>query len=169
MGAAVSDETSVVLLFGSALGANHAGTLASERPDLATILGPTTSPAAVTVISYTASAAHVGVAQHIRLDPTQPPGADRWLARVGAFTIARRLAGSPGGRLLNSVGPVDPGRVFWRAVRHSADARKAIRHADVVIAGDVAAITAAWQALRRHWVPRALQDHRARSLLVPED
>jgi len=86
---------------------------------------------------------------------------DRVLVAFGARGLYRRLARFPLGRLLNSLGPVDPGRVMWRAVRRDADAREALTGADIVLAADPAGIKTAWTAARRGWTAEAFYDRGA--------
>jgi hypothetical protein len=166
--ALVASDSLIVLLLGSRVGTGDSGILASERPDLATILGSKDSSATIIVVSFGKAGAPDDTVRRIRLDPHALSALDRWLGRSGAFAIADRISRTPLGRLLNSLGPVDPGRVFWRSVRGNHEARAAIRSADVVIAGDTAAIKTAWLSVRRGWVMRALYDHRAKSLLVSD-
>lgn len=94
-----------------------------------------------------------------------PPGpVDRLLRALGGHRLRAALARVPVGRLLNSMGPLDPGRVFWRAVRRHPAARAALRGADAAYAADLAAVTTAWIAVRRGWVREARYDHRASAL-----
>lgn len=69
---------------------------------------------------------------------------DRVLSRVGAVRLQSALQKYPAGRLLNSLGPLDQSRVFWRAVREREDAMSALRSADVLVAVDLAAVRTAW-------------------------
>lgn len=94
---------------------------------------------------------------------------DRLLVAIGAGRVHARLARSPIGRLLNSLGPVDQGRVFWRAVRRAPEALDVLREADVAIAGDAAAVKTAWLARRRGWVAAAYYDHRSAGLVARGD
>jgi|GEM_PF-3212038 len=89
-------------------------------------------------------------------------GYTRLLRRLGAQGIYQRLAQFPAGRLLNSVGPLDPGRVTWRSIRRHADARRWISRADLLIASDDESVMSAWHARRRGWVPEARFDPRSR-------
>jgi hypothetical protein len=78
--------------------------------------------------------------------------------------VRDRLARSPIGRLLNSLGPVDQGRLFRRAVRSDSEAMAMLRAADVAIAADLAGVATAWTAVRRGWVSEAYYDHRASAI-----
>jgi hypothetical protein len=81
---------------------------------------------------------------------------DRALRAVGAPALRDRLARSPAGRLLNSLGPVDAGRVFWRSLRLRPDALALTGPDVIVVAGDLAATRAAWMLHRRGAASRAL-------------
>ncbi|MFC9332423.1 hypothetical protein [Arthrobacter sp. NPDC057009] len=89
------------------------------------------------------------------VSPSRRPLADRVLARLplgGAETVLRK---SPLGRLLISLGPTDPSRVFWRAVRADPAALAMLSSADVVLAADLPAVRTAWQVLHTGKVPQA--------------
>lgn len=94
---------------------------------------------------------------------------DRLLAALGAYALRDRLSRFPLGRLLNSLGPVDQGRVFWRAVRRDRDALTTLKSADAVYATDLAAAKTAWIAVHRGWVRSAVYDHAARGYLASLD
>lgn len=165
----MQSDAVVVLLFGSRVTTGQAGTLTSERPDLAAILGEGTTVAELGFVRFGPLGARPDEsAQRVTLDAANLSTVDRLLRRIGAFALYGRLSHFPIGRLLNSLGPVDPGRVFWRSVRRSPEARSAIAAADAVIAGDGAAIKTAWIVRHRRWVGRAVYDHRAASLLANE-
>lgn len=76
------------------------------------------------------------------------PTLDRVLARIGAPRLHRILQAYPAGRLLNSLGPLDPSRVLWRAVRESEDAVSLLKSADVLLAVDLAGVRTAWKTRR---------------------
>lgn len=94
---------------------------------------------------------------------------DRVLRALGAYALRDRLSRSPIGRLLNSLGPVDQGRVFWRAVRNDRGALATLKSADLVVASDLAAAKTAWIAVHRGWVREAIYDHAARGYLASLD
>jgi hypothetical protein len=94
---------------------------------------------------------------------------DRVLRAMGAYALRDRFSRSPIGRLLNSLGPVDQGRVFWRAVRNDRGALTTLKSADVVVASDLAAAKTAWIAVHRGWVREATYDHAARGYLAVLD
>ena len=71
---------------------------------------------------------------------------------------AARLARFPLGRLLNSLGPADAGRVLWRSVRRDRAAMELLGRADILVAADGAAVATVWHAARRYPAARALTD-----------
>jgi len=86
---------------------------------------------------------------------------DRVFEVVGVTALRDRLAGFPAGRLLNSMGPADAARAFWRGIRASSTAR-ALTGSDVlVVAGDLPATRAAWHLLRSGRAAQALWGLRA--------
>ena len=97
-----------------------------------------------------------------------PDRLTRFLRRLGLEAWVRALAGSPAGRLINSIGPLDPGRVVWRSLRGDREARRLLEGSDLLIAADSTAVMAAWHARRRHWVGEARFDPRAREFLAAE-
>lgn len=78
------------------------------------------------------------------------PTLDRLLSRTGAARVHRALQKLSVGRLINSLGPLDQSRIFWRAVRENNDAMSALQSADVLLAVDLAAVRTAWQVRRRN-------------------
>jgi len=163
----VSGETisqRIVLVFGSGTDAQSSTALASDSSELALLLKRSTGPLNIGVVSLGISREIAGTSEHIRLDDAGAGLADRLLRAVGAFALSAWFARFPIGRLLNSLGPVDQGRVFWRAVRRQPDAMRLIKAANVVIATDVPATKTAWIAARRGWVTDAFYDHRSASV-----
>jgi len=154
----------VVLLFGSGGNTTESTALASESSRLASLLDTATGPVEVSVISLGLSRTITGLAEHIRLDESGRSTADGLLTAVGAFALRTFLASYPAGRLLNSLGPVDPSRVFWRAVKRQPAAMRCLASADVVIATDAATTKTAWLAVHRGWVDDAYLDHRSASV-----
>lgn len=152
--------TIVVLLLGSerALGAGAA--LDGERSRLDLLLEES-GPVEIRLVSRHDVGVVDGVVEQLSLAGHDVGPLDRVLGALGATRLHDRLARVPIGRLLNSMGPLDQGRVFWRAVRRSPEARALIRGADVAIAGDAAAVKTAWLARRRGLVAAAYYDHRA--------
>lgn len=74
--------------------------------------------------------------------------ADRFLNWAMLRRIYNIFQKFPAGRLINSLGPLDQSRIFWRAVRADPAVRSALEHCDVLIAVDLAAVRTAWE-LRR--------------------
>lgn len=56
----------------------------------------------------------------------------------------------PIGRLINSLGPLDQSRIFWRAVRKDPVVLSALQSCDVLVAADLAAVKTAWELRRKH-------------------
>lgn len=153
----------VVLVFGPAADGERSGALSSESSELAARLADA-GPTEVGVISLGLKRSIAGAAEHVRLDGAAPSPTDRVFAAIGARTLQTRLARSPLGRLLNSLGPIDPNRVMWRAVRRDPAALQLLASADIVVAVDLSATKTAWVALRRGWASEAIYDHRAASV-----
>lgn len=76
-------------------------------------------------------------------------GLDGILARVRLTRVAEVMGRTPVGRLLNSLGPLSPARIFRRQLRRDKAANAVLSRADVIIAADVAATAAAWAAAHR--------------------
>jgi hypothetical protein len=74
---------------------------------------------------------------------------DRMLGRIGADRLYAFFQKFPAGRLINSLGPLDQSRVFWRAVRKHENAMRSLRSADILLAVDLPAVRTAWQMRRR--------------------
>lgn len=151
------------VLFGDGMASERPAALGSENSPLASLLGAP-EPLEVVVVSLGTSRRIDGAVAHVALGDDDLAPADRIFARLGAFRLRALLGRSPLGRLLNSLGPIDPSRVFWRAVSRHPEALALVRSADVVIAADLAAVKTAWIAMRREGVAEAHYDHRAASL-----
>ena len=121
--------TSVVLLFGSDVDAGHVSTLASERSRLQSIIEETPGAVEVDLVSFGLDRTFPGIRTHVNLKGRSLGPLDAVLRAMGVFALRRKCATFPLGRLLNSMGPVDPGRVFWRAVRRDQTALDVIRRA----------------------------------------
>lgn len=155
---------SIVLLVG--VGGSQSGltALPAEGSLLTTLLADADYVTSVSVVFGGTGRTIVGL-ENSRVVPTPAPALiDRVLGTIGGFALRRRLAMFPLGRLINSLGPLDAGRVFWRSVRRDREALDLIRGADVAIAGDAAAIKTAWLAVRRGLVADAYVDYRAGSI-----
>lgn len=153
----------IVLLFGSGSDDKRSGALATEHSQLATLLEEATGAVEVSVISLGLSRSIDGTSDHIRVDESGRSVVNRVLAVFGAFAVRARFTTFPIGRLLNSLGPVDQGRVFWRSVRRNPEAMRALQSADVAIATDLTSTKTAWLAVHRGWVDSAFYDHRSAS------
>ena len=102
-----------------------------------------------------------GIAATIALAASRRTPLDAFFASIGAHALRDRLARFPAGRLLNSLGPADAARTFWRTLRHDP-AAIALTGPDVVaVAGDLAATRAAWQLLHSARAARGLYGLRA--------
>jgi hypothetical protein len=157
-------EQRIVLLFGSGITAERSAALASEVSRLTTLLRAAKKPVSVSAISLGLSRSIAGASEHISLDESGPSRGDRLLTAVGAFKLKEVFATFPLGRLLNSFGPVDQSRVFWRAVKLNPDAMRLLKSVNVAIATDLPATKTAWLAVHRGWVDDAFYDHRSASV-----
>jgi len=157
-------EQRIVLLFGPGLEAETSTALALESSQLVSLLKGAHGAVDVSVISLGLSRTISGTSEHIRLDGLGRSFTDRLLTAVGAFALEAPLAAFPLGRLLNSLGPVDPNRLFWRAVKGHPDAIRLLKSANIVIATDLAATKTAWLAVRRSWVDDAFYDRHCASV-----
>jgi hypothetical protein len=151
----------VVLLFASGKETGRPPALATEGSQLSHLVTQASGEVAISAISLGPLREIEGVAQHLRLDGSSRSVTDRVLAGIGAFALRARLASFPLGRLINSLGPVDPGRVFWRTLKRDREAMRLLRSADVVIATDLPTTKTAWLAVHRGWVTEAFYDHRS--------
>lgn len=151
----------VAVLYGSGFESGHGSSLATESSRLGEVLARPEGIAAVDIISVGMPARPLRRGEHLDLSTVDPGTVDALVRRFGGERLRRRLAGSPLGRLLNSMGPLDAGRVFARRVRRSPVARAALRRADIVIAVDSAGVIVAATALRRRHVREAYYDTRS--------
>lgn len=74
---------------------------------------------------------------------------DRTLERIGGNRLHGFFRKFPAGRLINSLGPLDQSRIFWRAVRKHEYAMQSLLSADVLLAVDLPAVRTAWEIRRR--------------------
>ena len=93
-------------------------------------------------------------AAHV-LSPRRTPLLDRILAKLPLGRPESMLRASPMGRLLLSLGPTDPSRAYWRAVRADPQAMALLSSADVLLAADLPAVRTAWHFLHSAKVPSA--------------
>lgn len=156
----------VVLLFGHGTSQAPSAALVSESSHLEELLSKRENSLEVSVVSAGVTRSIAGTVEHIRLDSILRTGLDRVFAALGMYALKSRLDAFPLGRLLNSLGPFDQSRVFWRAVKRHPQALRLLEAADTVIAVDLAATKTAWLALHRRWVDRAFYDPRSASVGV---
>ncbi len=109
----------------------------------------------VSLLSLLPPAADLGLATPHILSPPRTPWLDRLLAKLPLNRLESLLRTSPAGRLLLSLGPTDPSRVFWRSVRADPAAVALLASADVLLAADLPAVRTAWHFLREGKVPAA--------------
>lgn len=153
--------TRVALLIGGAPTSSAGATLTGESSYLRTLLDDRGQGTAVTVVSFGFDRDAEGLDRNIVLDDTHKPALDRVLSAIGARALHARLATFPIGRLLNSMGPLDQGRVYWRHLRRDREAVAALKSADIVVCADLAGVKSAWIARRRGWCSHAEYDTRA--------
>lgn len=79
----------------------------------------------------------------------------RVLEGLGGRRVIRLMRASAPGRLLLSLSPLSPAREFRRALGADRHAIEVLACADVVVAADLAATSAAWHSRRRHPRQRA--------------
>ncbi|MFJ6026142.1 hypothetical protein ACIQCN_01565 [Pseudarthrobacter sp. NPDC092424] len=109
----------------------------------------------VSLLSLAAPTTLDGFASSHVVSPANIPVMDRVAGKLSLDRAATALKASPLGRLLLSLGPTDPSRVFWRAVRADPKALALLRTADVLLAGDLPAVRTAWHLLHSKQVPAA--------------
>ncbi|MGV8857738.1 hypothetical protein [Rhodoglobus sp.] len=162
----MSEARSVVIVFGSGFDAAQHSSVAGEKSVLQRLIAQSDKPTEYSLISMGFDRHIDGIVNHVDLTKNRRSRFDRFLTASGAQKLRNRLADISLGRLLNNMGPLDPSRVFWRAVKRSPEARALLRNADVVIAADLAAVKTAWIAQRRYRTAEAHYDHRAASVGV---
>lgn len=109
----------------------------------------------VSLLSMSAPADLDGFVSVHAVSPAKTPAVDRILGKLSLQGVLSALKSSPLGRLLISLGPTDPSRIFWRAVSADPHAMAMLRSADVLLAGDLPAVRTAWHLLRAKQVPAA--------------
>lgn len=157
-------EQRIVLLFGPGPEAETSTALALESSQLVSLLKGASPAVDVGVISLGLSRTIPGTSGHIRLDGPVSSFTDRALKAVGAYALNKQFATFPIGRLLNSLGPVDPNRVFWRAVKRHPEAMRLLKSANIAVATDLAATKTAWLAVHCGWVDDAFYDRHCASV-----
>lgn len=156
-------QTTIVLLFGSSSSSGHVSALTGEKSKLEAIISSAPGSVEINMVTLGLTRTIQGIGTHIDLGGQRPGLIDRVLTALGAYALRQKFATFPIGRLLNSMGPVDQGRVFWRAVRRDQDALALIRRSDIAIAADMPAVKTAWLSVRRRMVGQAYYDHRTAS------
>ncbi len=109
----------------------------------------------VSLLSWLPSTAQLDMASSHVVSPRRTPFLDRVLAALPLERLESLLRTSPPGRLLLSLGPTDPSRVYWRSVRADPSAVAMLASADVLLAADLPAVRTAWHFLRAGKVPAA--------------
>ncbi len=144
--AIVGSPTTPDQLFMSALGSNR----------LADTLGAACGrDVEVSLLSWLPAADPAQFTATHSLAASDPGPIDRILRRIGMPRIDAVLRRTPPGRLILSLGPSDPSRVFWRAVQADPQAMALLAGADVVLAVDLPGVRTAWNALRAQLVEHA--------------
>jgi hypothetical protein len=154
----------VLLLIGGVPNSSAGATLSGETSYLGALLHDHVGGFELSVVSLGFARDVAVVSRNIVLDRSRLSLVDRALHAMGARALYARLATFPLGRLINSIGPLDQGRVFWRHVRRDSSALAALKNADVVVAADLAAVKTAWIAAKRGWCTHAEYDTRAYGL-----
>jgi hypothetical protein len=151
----------ILLLIGGVPNSSAGATLSGETSYLEALLEDNAGEIELWVVSLGFARKVVAVSQNIAIDSSKLSALDRILAAVGMRKLYARLATFPIGRLINSVGPLDQGRVFWRHIRREPSALRALKNADIIVAADLAAVKTAWTAATRGWCVHAEYDTRA--------
>lgn len=154
----------VLLLIGGVPNSSAGATLSGETSYLETLLNDNVGEIELTVVSLGFIRNVTAISENIAIDGSKLPTLDRTLAAVGIRALYARLATFPIGRLINSIGPLDQGKVFWRHIRREPSALRALENADIVVAADLAAVKTAWIAAKRGWCTHAEYDTRAYGL-----
>lgn len=158
----------VLLLVGSGADVTQRAVLETESTPFGKLLAQHGGAIELNMVSWGVEGPFEGMVVHARLEQASRPAADRLLRAVGVYSLRRRFERFPIGRLLNSIGPVAPSRVFWRAMKQHPEALHLLRSSDIAIATDLESTKAAWIAVHRGWVDDAYFDHRALALLQGE-
>ncbi|WP_087874285.1 hypothetical protein [Arthrobacter globiformis] len=109
----------------------------------------------VSLVAQLPAAPELELASSHVLAPRRTPLLDRLLAKLPVARLEGSLRTSPLGRLLLSLGPTDPSKVYWRAVRADPQAMAMLSSADVLLAADLPAVRTAWHFLHSGRVPSA--------------
>lgn len=158
-------EIRVTVLYGAGVASASLAALSTERSLLEQLLEETDGGIELRIVSSGIAEPRLAAASHVDVGSDAPGPLDQLLRRLGGYALRARFARFPLGRLLNTMGPLDPGRVFWRAVRRNPAALVAIRSSDLIYAADLASVKTAWIAVRRGWAREGRYDHRASALI----
>lgn len=109
----------------------------------------------VSLLSLIPASEGQGITSAHALAPSRTPLIDRLLSTRFPQLLVGALGKSSVGRLLLSLGPADPSRVFWRSVRSDREAMAMLSSADVLLAADLPAVRTAWHLLHEGKVPEA--------------
>ena len=154
----------VLLLIGGVPNSSAGATLSGETSYLEALINDNAGEIELSVVSLGFARNVAAISQNIAIDGSKLSALDRALAAVGIRTLYTRLATFPIGRLINSIGALDQGKVFWRHIRREPLALQALKNADIVVAADLAAVKTAWIAAKRGWCTHAEYDTRAYGL-----
>lgn len=146
----------------SAAGISHV----SAESSLAALTRASEASIEVSVVSGLTPETFAAATLHVRSIALGASPVDRVLRALGGYRLRDAFERFPLGRLLNTLGPLAPSRVFWRALKREAPAMQLLRHADIIIAADLDTTKAAWIARRRGWVEAAYFDRSARAYLA---
>lgn len=142
----VGSQTAPEQLFKSAFG---------DRPPADALSEAAGREVHVCLLSWLPASQTDGLKATRALHAAPPPVFDRFAARLRIDRLSTLLRRSAPGRLVISLSPVDPSRVFWRSVRSDSEAMTLLGSADVVLAADLPAARTAWHMLHAGTVPRA--------------
>lgn len=139
----------VVVIVGGAIGAEQLFRSAFEDRSSATALSMAASRQVdVSLLCRGATAPIPGIATVRVVTPEKVPLIDRLTSRLHIAPLEEHLRRTPLGRLLLSLGPTDPSKVLWRAIRADPQSMALLSSADILIAADVVAVRTAWKLLQ---------------------
>jgi hypothetical protein len=163
--------TAVLLLFAATKDPAAAVSAAFGSEDIRQVFGAALgTEAEVDLATWdTPPRAIAGIRTSVALADEARAPVDRAFELVGVRALHDSLAGFPAGRLLNSMGPADAARLFWRGLRASSAAGALTGPDVVIVAGDLPSTRAAWhllhagRAARAFWGLRAAADELTRA------
>ncbi|MGO1770207.1 MAG: glycosyltransferase, partial [Microbacterium sp.] len=128
----------------------------SAEVDFSILLGPTNSPARLTLVCRTPPEREiVGVAEILEV-AAAPHSASRAARSIRYQSVDRALRRSLPGRVLASLSPLDDARELARSTRMNQRVYAALDGSDLVVAVDRAAVRTAAQWLRQRLTPAAV-------------